>query len=187
MAVDGFLNDIWDSVGKNRVVVVYSPLGQPIGVFQGESCKGTIPSDLPTMTRVNIDGKTLCVYRANIDYLRQELAEVKKEEGARDMAQKNDIFMKIASNSYAYSEYQKKDRSTNTEAFNRAKKALPEVMKLLPKKQRTYIYLYFVEQKSTVGIAKKYHINKATVSRTINRGLDRIYRITVIISPEFAE
>lgn len=67
MIVDGFLNDIWDLVGKDRVVVVYSQLGQPIGVFQGESCKVTIPSDLPTMTRVNIDGKSLYVYRANID------------------------------------------------------------------------------------------------------------------------
>lgn len=103
------------------------------------------------------------------------------------MVQKDDIFMKMASDSYAYSEYQKKDRPTNTDAFNRAKKALPEVMKLLPKKQRTYIYLYFVEQKNTVEIAKQYHINKATVSRMINRGLDRIYRIMVIISPEFAD
>lgn len=103
------------------------------------------------------------------------------------MAQKNDTFMKIASDSYAYSDYQKKDRSTNTDAFNRAKKALPEVMKLLPKKQRTYIYLYFVEQKSTVEIAKQYHINKATVSRTINRGLDRIYKLMRIIGPEFAD
>lgn len=67
MAVDGFLNDVWDLAGKDRVIVVYSQLGQPIGVFQGESCKVTIPADLPTMTRVNIDGKSLYVYRANID------------------------------------------------------------------------------------------------------------------------
>ena len=103
------------------------------------------------------------------------------------MVQRDDIFMKMASDSYAYSEYQKKDRATNTDAFNRAKKALPEVMKLLPNKQKTYIYLYFIEKKSTVEIATQYHINKATVSRTINRGLDRIYRIMVIISPEFAD
>lgn len=103
------------------------------------------------------------------------------------MAEKNDIFMRIASDAYSYSEYEMKGRATNIDAFNRAKKALPEVMKLLPKKQRTYIYLYFVEEKSTVEIAKLYRVNKATVSRTINRGLDRIYRIMMIISPEFAD
>lgn len=103
------------------------------------------------------------------------------------MVEKNDTFTQIAFDSYAYSEHLKKNQATNTEAFNRAKRALPEVMKLLPKKQRTYIYLYFVEQKSTVEIAKQYRVNKATVSRTINRGLDRIYRIMVIISPEFAD
>lgn len=101
--------------------------------------------------------------------------------------QTNDVFMRVASGKFAYSEYQKKEAGTNKEAFNRAKRALPEVMKLLPKKQRTYIYLYFVEQKSTVEIAKQYQVNKATVSRTINRGLDRIYRIMVIISPEFSD
>lgn len=103
------------------------------------------------------------------------------------MAEKNETFMKIASDRYSYSEYQKDKAETSKEAFQRAKRAMPEVLKLLPGKQRTYIYLYFVEQKSTVDIAKKYHINKATVSRTINRGLDRIYKIMVIISPEFAD
>lgn len=103
------------------------------------------------------------------------------------MLEKEDIGFKIKADAYAYSEYEKKSQATNTDSFNRAKRALPEVMKLLPKMQRTYIYLYFVENKSTVEIAKQYKVNKATISRTINRGLDRIYRIMAIISPEFAD
>lgn len=102
------------------------------------------------------------------------------------MAEKNETFMKIASDRYSYSEYQKDGAETNKEAFQRAKRALPEVLKLLPGKQRTYIYLYFIEEKSTVEIAKLHKVNKSTVSRTINRGLNRIYKIMVIISPEFA-
>lgn len=55
--------------------------------------------------------------------------------------QTNDVFMRVASGKFAYSEYQKKEAGTNKEAFNRAKRALPEVMKLLPKKT-TYLHLF---------------------------------------------
>lgn len=75
MAVDGFVNDIRDMAGKPRLVVVYSQLGNPIGVFQGDSCKVTIPGGLPKMTRVNIDGKSLYIYKANIDVYDLELIQ----------------------------------------------------------------------------------------------------------------
>ena len=40
-------------------------MGIPIGVYQGEEVYVTIPSNLPKMTRLNIDGKSLYIHRAN--------------------------------------------------------------------------------------------------------------------------
>lgn len=73
MAIDGFVNDIRNLAGKNRIVVVYSQMGLPIGVFEGDKCTVTIPGNLPKMTRVNIDGKSLYVHKANIDIYDTEL------------------------------------------------------------------------------------------------------------------
>lgn len=75
MFVDGFVNDIKNLVGKSKIIVVYSQLGLPIGVFQGDSCTITIPGDLPKMTLAMIDGKALYIHKANIDIFDVELME----------------------------------------------------------------------------------------------------------------
>lgn len=48
-------------------------MGIPIGVFQGNEVYVTIPSDLPKMTRLNIDGKSLYIHRANYVILDTEM------------------------------------------------------------------------------------------------------------------
>lgn len=62
---DRFVNDIKNKIGKEKTIIVSSQMGIPIGVFQGNEVYVTIPSDLPKMTRLNIDGKSLYIHRAN--------------------------------------------------------------------------------------------------------------------------
>lgn len=63
--LDRFVNDLKNSIGKNKTIVISSQLGIPIGVYQGKEVFVTIPQDLPKMTRLNIDGKSLYIHRAN--------------------------------------------------------------------------------------------------------------------------
>lgn len=69
MAVDRYINGYRNFFGKEKVVLVSSQNGTPIGLFQGDKCTVTIPGDLPKMTRVNIDGKSIYVHRANVDII----------------------------------------------------------------------------------------------------------------------
>ena len=59
------LNKIKNMLGTSKVVVICSQLGFPIAVYGGEQVYWTIPDDLPKMTRLNIDGKSLYIHRAN--------------------------------------------------------------------------------------------------------------------------
>lgn len=62
---DKFINSIKNMAGKPRLILVYSQLGEPLAVYQGDSVYVTVPSDLPKMTRLNIDGKSLYLHRVN--------------------------------------------------------------------------------------------------------------------------
>lgn len=77
MFIDGFVNDIKNAVGKSKIIVVYSQLGLPIGVFQGNNCTITIPGNLPKVTLAMIDGKALYIHKASIDIFDIELVEEK--------------------------------------------------------------------------------------------------------------
>lgn len=66
---DRFVNDLKNQMGKNKVIIISSQMGIPIGVYQGKDVYVTIPSDLPKMTRLNIDGKSLYIHRANYTIL----------------------------------------------------------------------------------------------------------------------
>lgn len=59
----------WNLMGKERVVLVSSQNGTPIGLFQGGKCYVEIPSNLPKMTRLNIDGKSVYVHRGDVDII----------------------------------------------------------------------------------------------------------------------
>lgn len=62
---DRMVNDLTNKLGKAKTIIISSQMGIPIGVYQGQEVYVTIPSDLPKMTRLNIDGKSLYVHRAN--------------------------------------------------------------------------------------------------------------------------
>ncbi len=62
---DRYINSIKNKIGAKKTIIVLTPRGVPIGVFQGNKVYVTVPKDLPKMTRLNIDGKSLYIHRAN--------------------------------------------------------------------------------------------------------------------------
>lgn len=62
---DKFVNNFQNLMGKSRMVLVYSQLGQPISIYQGDEIFVTVPDNLPKVTRLNIDGKSLYLHRVN--------------------------------------------------------------------------------------------------------------------------
>ena len=70
---DRFINDLKNKIGKEKIVIVSSQMGIPIGVYQGEDVYVTVPDNLPKMTRLNIDGKSLYIHRANYVILDTEM------------------------------------------------------------------------------------------------------------------
>lgn len=70
---DRFVNDLKNKIGKEKTVIVSSQMGIPIGVYQGEDVYVTVPDNLPKMTRLNIDGKSLYIHRANYVILDTEM------------------------------------------------------------------------------------------------------------------
>ncbi len=63
--LDRFINDYANKIGKEKAIIISSPMGIPIGLFQGQRVYVEVPNDLPKMTRLNIDGKSLYIHRAN--------------------------------------------------------------------------------------------------------------------------
>lgn len=72
---DRVLNNFKNDIGKAKTILISSQQGIPIAVYQGESVYVEIPSDLPKMTRLNIDGKSLYIHRANYVILDSEMIE----------------------------------------------------------------------------------------------------------------
>lgn len=63
--MDRYINNIKNKIGKEKTIIISSQMGTPIGVYQGKDVYVTVPDDLPKMTRLNIDGKSLYIHRAN--------------------------------------------------------------------------------------------------------------------------
>lgn len=63
--IDRFINDLRNRIGKEKTIIISSQMGIPLGVYQGEDVYVTVPDNLPKMTRLNIDGKSLYIHRAN--------------------------------------------------------------------------------------------------------------------------
>ena len=70
---DRSVNKIKNVLGSKKTVVISSQQGIPIGVLQGDSVYATIPDDLPKMTRLSIDGKSVYIHRANYVILDTDL------------------------------------------------------------------------------------------------------------------
>lgn len=64
-SVSKVVNKYQNYFGKSRVVVIQSQLGIPICAYSGDNVYWEIPDDLPKMTKLMIDGKTLYIHRAN--------------------------------------------------------------------------------------------------------------------------
>lgn len=75
MFFDRVVNDYANSIGKKKTVIISSQLGIPIGVYQGDSVYVEIPSNLPKMTLLSIDGKALYISRATYTIIDSELIE----------------------------------------------------------------------------------------------------------------
>lgn len=76
----------------------------------------------------------------------------------------------------------------NRADLDRLKRALPVVLaECVTETQRQYILHYFVDRMTQKQIGERYGVNPATVSRTIHRGLDRMYRYLRFVSPAFIQ
>ena len=73
--IDRYINDIKNKIGKEKTIIISSNLGIPIAVYEGKDVYVTIPNDLPKMTRLNIDGKTMYIHRANYIILDTDMIE----------------------------------------------------------------------------------------------------------------
>lgn len=65
--VDRTINHFTNLIGKKKTIVVRSQMGIVIGVYQGNSVLVEVPDDLPKMTRLIVDGKSLYIHRADYD------------------------------------------------------------------------------------------------------------------------
>lgn len=73
--IDRYINDLKNRIGKKKTVAILSPKGIPIGVYEGDKVFVTVPKDLPKMTRLNIDGKSLYIHRANYIIMDTDIME----------------------------------------------------------------------------------------------------------------
>ena len=70
--------------------------------------------------------------------------------------------------------------------LEKAKRFLPIVLnECVTPKQRDYILLYFVDQKTMKEIGQIYGVDRSTVSRVIRRGIDKAYGYLRFVSPLF--
>ena len=74
----------------------------------------------------------------------------------------------------------------NRTDIEKARRILPIVLdEVCTVTQKEYIMAYFFEGCNIPKIAKRYGVNVSTVSRTINRGLDKAWRYLRFMSPLF--
>ena len=76
---------------------------------------------------------------------------------------------------------------SNTQTLNRMKAALPVIIRdRLTDRQKTYLIAYFFDGLNVREIGELYGVNKSTVSRSIHRGMRRVYRRLISIEPDLA-
>lgn len=76
---------------------------------------------------------------------------------------------------------------SNRDDLDRAKQLLPVILtEVLTEKQRDYILKYFSDGMNIVQIAELYGVDRSTVSRTINRGLEKAFQHLRFVGPSFA-
>lgn len=65
--LDKAINSLKNKIGKSQIVIIRSQLGQLLEVYSGNEVYIEVPAELPKMTRLVIDGKSLYIHRANYD------------------------------------------------------------------------------------------------------------------------
>jgi len=65
--LDRTVNNYTNLIGKKKTIIVKSQMGILIGVYQGDRVLVEIPDDLPKMTRLIVDGKSLYIHRADYE------------------------------------------------------------------------------------------------------------------------
>jgi hypothetical protein len=71
--IAGKINMVKNIIGKPRVVIIKSQLGNPIYVFSGDSVYWEVAEELPKFTKISIDGKLLYIHRANFQIIDKSL------------------------------------------------------------------------------------------------------------------
>lgn len=71
--LDRSINNLANFFGDKKVIIIKSQLGVVVGVYQGKNVTVEIPTDLPKMTRLIVDGKSLYIYRADYEIMDTEL------------------------------------------------------------------------------------------------------------------
>ena len=91
-------------------------------------------------------------------------------------------------NRAAFEQWLKMGCNDNRAELDRLKRALPVVLaECVTETQRQYILHYFVDRMTQKQIGERYGVDHSTVSRTIHRGLDRMYRYLRFVSPAFIQ
>ncbi len=73
--LDRSVNQIKNILGNDKVIIIKSQLGVVVGVYEGKSVTVEVPKDLPKMTRLIVDGKSLYIYRADYEIMDRALLE----------------------------------------------------------------------------------------------------------------
>lgn len=71
--LDRSINSLANFFGDKKVIIIKSQLGVVVGVYQGKNVTVEIPADLPKMTRLIVDGKSLYIYRADYEIMDTDL------------------------------------------------------------------------------------------------------------------
>ena len=91
-------------------------------------------------------------------------------------------------NRAAFEQWLKMGCNDNRAELDRLKQAIPVVLaECVTEAQRKYILHYFVDRMTQKQIGERYGVDHSTVSRTIHRGLDRMYRYLRFVSPAFIQ
>lgn len=69
------VNKLKNNFGKSRIVVIQSQLGNPICAYSGDSVYYEICNDLPTTTKLMIDGNALYIHRAEFQIIDKDLLD----------------------------------------------------------------------------------------------------------------
>lgn len=94
----------------------------------------------------------------------------------------------LAMQSESFRRWATAENGTNEEELKRLKRMLPVALRdCITDTQRKYLIHYFGDEMSMVQIAQMYGVNKSTISRTINRALDKLYKYLRFTSPKYAE